>query len=84
MSVVITFKDGHRDEELRFEDGHEGRDYRYVIGDNGTLSIFGKEEGGRLVRDQEPDIVYGPAAWYSVEGDARTKADEPKSRAYGA
>ncbi|MFC8625620.1 hypothetical protein [Streptomyces anulatus] len=83
MSVKITFKDGHRDEELRYQDG-DGREYRYVIGENGTLSIFGKEEGGRLVRNQQPDIVYGPAAWYSVEGDVRTKADEPVSRAYSA
>ncbi|MFF1416563.1 hypothetical protein [Streptomyces sp. NPDC058280] len=81
MSVLITFKDGSRDEDLRYEDG-EGREYRYVIGDNGTLSIFGKEMGGRLERNQQPDIVYGPAAWFSVSGDVRTRADEPRSKAY--
>ncbi|MFE2112043.1 hypothetical protein ACFXAY_01435 [Streptomyces microflavus] len=81
MSVVITFKDGDRDEEIRYEDGHEGRDYRYVIGGNGTLSIFGKEEKKRLVKDQQPDIVYGPGAWFSVEGDALTRKDEYSTRA---
>ncbi|MEU0990887.1 hypothetical protein [Streptomyces sp. NPDC005953] len=83
MSVVVTFKAGNRDEDLRYQDG-EDREYLYVIGDNGTLAIYGKEANGRLEPGQQPDIIYGPAAWFSVSGDTRTRADEPVSRSYSS
>jgi hypothetical protein len=59
----------------RYED-EEGREYRYQVLNNGALAIFAKE-GGYLLRDAEPHIVYGPAAWFSVTGDPRTGRDAP-------
>ncbi len=77
MSVEIKFT-GPVD-PYRYEDG-EGREYRYVVNDNGTLSIFEKEQDGHIAADDEPIAVYGSAAWFSVTGDARTKKDRKPSR----
>ncbi|MGW7498596.1 hypothetical protein ACWGKA_30500 [Streptomyces luteogriseus] len=77
MSVEIKFIGS--EDPFRYEDG-EGREYRYVTNDNGTLSIFEKEMGGRIAKHEAPIAVYGPAAWFSVSGDPRTTADAPTPR----
>lgn len=59
----------------RYED-EEGREYRYEVLENGALAIFEKE-GRVLLRDAEPIAVFGPAAWFSVTGDARSRRDAP-------
>lgn len=80
MSVRVEIKNG--DETVNYGDV-DGREYRYKVGEhNGTLSIYSKEEGGRLMRDQEPDIIYGSGAWLSVSGNPMTRADSPTSKAY--
>ncbi|WP_327169556.1 hypothetical protein [Streptomyces subrutilus] len=77
MAIDISFI-GDKD-DYTYEDG-EGVEYRYVINDNGTLAIFEKEEGGHLAGNAEPVAVYGPAAWFSVRGNARSKKDTPPAR----
>jgi hypothetical protein len=59
----------------RYEDD-EGREYRYQVLDSGALAVF-ELEGRVLVRDAEPIMVFGPSAWFSVTGDARSKRDSP-------
>lgn len=81
ISVVATSGDGSQNEDFRYQDG-EDPEYLYVIGDNRTLAIYGKETNGRLEPGQQPGIIYGPAAWFSVSGDTRTRAIEPVSRSY--
>ncbi|NUS82974.1 MAG: hypothetical protein HOY75_09510 [Streptomyces sp.] len=77
MAVEIQIKNG--DETVNYGDV-EGREYRYEIGEqNGTLAVYSKPDGGRLERNQKPDIIYGPSAWVSVSGDPKTRADAPKS-----
>jgi hypothetical protein len=76
MSVDICFR-SETLEPGRYEDG-EGREYRYTVNENGTLSIFMKEAGGTLTKDEPPLVVYSPAAWFSVTGDPRTSRDGVK------
>lgn len=71
MSVHIKFTNGGDD---RYEDG-EGREYRYEVGTNGTIAIYAKPIDGFLAKDSMPIEVFGPTAWFSVSGDARTQAD---------
>lgn len=78
MSVEIKFI-GTESEPFRYEDG-EGREYRYVVNDNGTLSIFEKEDGGSIAKSAPPITTYGSAAWFSVTGDPRTSDDAPRPR----
>lgn len=77
MSVDVKFNasavDEHEALKGRYEDG-EGREYRYQLLNSGALAIFEKE-GGYLLSDAEPIAVFGPAAWFSVTGDARTGRD---------
>lgn len=80
MSVEIKFIGA--DDPFRYEDG-EGSEYRYVVNENGTLSIFEKEMGGRIGRKDDPIAVYGSAAWFSVTGDPRTTKDNPPSQVRG-
>jgi hypothetical protein len=76
MSVDICFR-RETLEPGRYEDG-EGREYRYTVDENGALSIFMKEAGGSLAKDEPPLVVYSPAAWFSVTGDPRTSKDGVK------
>jgi hypothetical protein len=79
MSVDVKFNAstfGADDPDGRYEDG-EGREYRYEVLNNGALAIFEKEEGKKLFRDTEPIAVFGPSAWFSVTGDARSRRDAP-------
>jgi hypothetical protein len=80
MSVEIKFIGA--DDPFRYEDG-EGREYRYVVNDNGTLSIFEKEDGGHITKKEAPVAVYGPAAWFSVSGDPWSTADAPRPKVRG-
>ncbi|MYW48876.1 hypothetical protein [Streptomyces sp. SID161] len=78
----MKFNSDKTEEDGRFEDG-EGREYRYSIGDNGALLIWEKEAGGHIAKKAEPFVIYGPAAWFSVVGDARSSHDDPPARVRG-
>ncbi|MFJ2183443.1 hypothetical protein ACIOJG_22760 [Streptomyces anulatus] len=80
MSVEIKFT-GPVDPCL-YQDG-EGNEYRYEVNANGTLSIFEKEHGGHIGSKEQPIAVYGPAAWFSVTGDARSTKDRAPSQVRG-
>ncbi|MET7412511.1 hypothetical protein [Streptomyces rubiginosohelvolus] len=80
MSVEIKFT-GPVD-PFHYQDG-EGNEYRYEVNENGTLSIFEKERGGHIATKDQPIAVYGPAAWFSVTGDARTTKDKAPSQVRG-
>jgi hypothetical protein len=78
MSVDVKFNANAlvtEDTDGRYED-QEGREYRYQVLDSGALAIFEKERSV-LTRDAEPIAVFGPAAWFSVTGDARSRRDSP-------
>ncbi|MFB7776916.1 hypothetical protein [Streptomyces bauhiniae] len=80
MSVEIKLIGAELEKEpFRYEDG-DGCEYRYVVNDNGTLSIFEKEDGGHITKKEAPLAVYGAAAWSSVTGDPWTTADAPRAR----
>jgi hypothetical protein len=72
----VDVEKGVEDGAGRYEDG-EGREYRYEVLDSGALAVFEKEEGSKLFYDTTPIAVYGPAAWFSVTGDARSRQDAP-------
>ncbi|WP_171110592.1 MULTISPECIES: hypothetical protein [unclassified Streptomyces] len=82
MSVNVKFNGDRADEDGRYEDG-EGREYRYSVADNGTLLIWEKETGGHIDRKAEPIVTFGPAAWFSVTGDAKSTKDNPPARVRG-
>lgn len=81
VKFIVDLAEGAEGGAGRYEDG-EGREYRYLVHDNGTLAIYEKEEGGVLLKDTEPIVVFGPAAWFSVTGDLRTEKDHPGRQVY--
>lgn len=65
--------------EYVYEDG-EGYEYRYEVGENGALAVYEKSVSEGLPNNAQPIAVYGPSAWFSVRGDARSRADAPKAK----
>ncbi|MER8158157.1 hypothetical protein [Streptomyces sp. NPDC094472] len=66
----------------RYEDG-EDRQYLYEIQAEGSLAIYEKI-GKHLEKGQAPHVVYGPSAWFRVEGDPLGKKDQKPGQVYFA
>lgn len=60
---------------LEYEDD-EHRVFRYEVAASGTLAIYQKPPGGFIEMDAAPSVVYGPAAWFSVSGDVKSRGDD--------
>ncbi|MFB7908121.1 hypothetical protein ACFC1T_16950 [Kitasatospora sp. NPDC056076] len=76
MAVTVKFIDSARpDEGLENTLLPEGGAHVpvYEVAENGTLVIHRREYGTDMTGYQErlQVLVYGPAAWHSVEGDKR-------------
>jgi hypothetical protein len=57
----------HDERTIKYED--EGGDrYTYLLHRSGALTIYKKTD-----IFPEPEVVYGPSAWESVQGDGATQ-----------
>ncbi|PWS51780.1 hypothetical protein DLE01_09650 [Streptomyces sp. FT05W] len=77
MTVHITMHtsslpEGYPSDERgqNYEDTSGAR-YTYTLHPSGALTVW-KQEGGMPIPDIE--IIYGPTAWESVQGDASSRS----------
>ncbi|WP_402378018.1 hypothetical protein [Isoptericola rhizosphaerae] len=67
MAIRITFTGEDGTKKL---DDKDQRCFRYAIAPNGALYILTGPEGLVTANDLRVSSVYGPTAWWRVDGDS--------------